>query len=200
LPPVLLLADLSSAQKAGLAGMGAAFIIFALVSSFLIPRWQPNFPGKHMWAYIAVVACFFLGMMSVVIFVAKEPPEASATPTQPSPAPAPAPGPAPAPAPPAPAGNAAAGKAVFAANGCGSCHTFKPAGAAGTVGPNLDNLAADAKTANRGPLDKYTAESIVDPNAYVVPKFPAGVMPPDFATTLSKQQVADLVAFLTQPQ
>ncbi len=109
-------------------------------------------------------------------------------------------GSAPPPAPPAPAGNAAAGKAVFAANGCASCHTFKPAGAAGTVGPNLDNLAADAKTANRGPLDKYTAESIVDPNAYVVPKFPAGVMPQDFATTLSKQQVADLVAFLTQPQ
>ena len=200
MPPVLLLADLSSAQKAGLAGMGAAFIIFALVSSFLLPRWQPNFPGKHMWAYIAVVACFFVGMMSVVIFVAKEPPEASATPTQPSPAPSPAPGSPPAPTPPTPVGNAAAGKAVFAANGCASCHTFRPAGAAGTVGPDLDNLAADARTANRGPLDKYTTESIVDPNAYVVPKFPAGVMPQDFAMRLSKQQVADLVAFLTQPQ
>ena len=197
---MLLLADLSSAQKAGLAGMGAAFIIFALVSSFLLPRWQPNFPGKHMWAYIAVVACFFVGMMSVVIFVAKEPPEASATPTQPSPAPSPAPGSPPAPTPPTPVGNAAAGKAVFAANGCASCHTFRPAGSAGTVGPDLDNLAADARTANRGPLDKYTTESIVDPNAYVVPKFPAGVMPQDFAMRLSKQQVADLVAFLTQPQ
>jgi len=195
---VLLLADLSSAQKAGLAGMGAAFIIFALVSSFLLPRWQPNFPGKHMWAYIAVVACFFVGMMSVVIFVAKEPPEASAT--QPSPAPSPAPGSPPAPTPPTPVGNAAAGKAVFAANGCASCHTFRPAGSAGTVGPDLDNLAADARTANRGPLDKYTTESIVDPNAYVVPKVPAGVMPQDFAMRLSKQQVADLVAFLTQPQ
>ena len=195
---MLLLADLSSAQKAGLAGMGAAFIIFALVSSFLIPRWRPNFPGKHVWAYVAVVACFFAGMMSVVIFVAKEPPEASATPTTPTqPSPQPTPGP---PAAPAPTGNAAAGKAVFAANGCGACHTFKPAGSTGTIGPNLDELAANAQKANRGSLDQYTSESITDPNAYVVPGFPAGVMPQDFGTKLSKQQVADLVAFLTHPQ
>ncbi|HEU5243580.1 MAG TPA: c-type cytochrome, partial [Gaiellaceae bacterium] len=35
-------------------------------------------------------------------------------------------------------GNAAAGKAVFTANNCASCHTFKPANASGTIGPNLD--------------------------------------------------------------
>ena len=35
-------------------------------------------------------------------------------------------------------GSAAAGKAVFAANGCASCHTFKPANATGTIGPDLD--------------------------------------------------------------
>jgi len=198
LPPVLLLADLSSAQKAGLAGMGAAFIIFALVSSFLIPRRWPNFPGKYIWAYVAVVGCFFVAMLSVVVFVAKEPPEASATattPTQTSPQPPPGPPPA-----PAPTGNPAAGKAVFAANGCGACHTFTPAGSTGTIGPNLDDLAANAKTADRGSLDQYTSESITDPNAYVVPKYPAGVMPQDFGTKLTKQQLADLVAFLTHPQ
>jgi mono/diheme cytochrome c family protein len=32
----------------------------------------------------------------------------------------------------------AAGKQVFAITGCGSCHVFKAAGSAGTVGPNLD--------------------------------------------------------------
>jgi len=30
------------------------------------------------------------------------------------------------------------GKSLFAANGCGSCHTLKAAGSTGTVGPNLD--------------------------------------------------------------
>ena len=35
-------------------------------------------------------------------------------------------------------GDPVAGKAVFAANGCGSCHTLAAAGATGNVGPNLD--------------------------------------------------------------
>src|SRR5215510_2441246 len=78
--------------------------------------------------------------------------------------------------PQAPTG-AAAGKAVYDANGCGGCHTFTPAGSAGKVGPNLDDLAAGAEEANRGSLEEYTKESIEDPNAYVVPGFPANVMP-----------------------
>lgn len=93
-------------------------------------------------------------------------------------------------------GDPAAGKQVFTAQGCGSCHAFKPAGTAGTVGPNLDNLAADAQKAGQ-PLPAYTETSIVDPNAYVVPGFPKGVMPTTYSS-LSDQQVADLVAFLTQ--
>lgn len=35
-------------------------------------------------------------------------------------------------------GDPVAGKAVFAANGCASCHTLAAAGANGNVGPNLD--------------------------------------------------------------
>ena len=61
----------------------------------------------------------------------------------------------------------------------------------------LDHLATDAQTANRGSLDQYTTESIKDPNAYVVPGFPSGVMP-SFGATLGDKQVADLVAYLTQ--
>ena len=37
-------------------------------------------------------------------------------------------------------GGPAAGKAVFEAQGCGACHTFKAAGATGKVGPDLDNI------------------------------------------------------------
>lgn len=195
MPPVLL-AALSSAQKAGLAGMGAAFIIFALLSSFVIPRRWPDFPGRHLWAYVGLVGCFFVTMMLVVVFVAREQTEAQAgaqTPTAPSTTSRPSAQP-----PPAAPGNAAAGKAVFAANGCSACHTFKPAGATGTIGPNLGHLAADATKANRGSLDQYTTESIVNPNAYIVPGFPSSVMPQTFGTKLTKTQIADLVAFLTQ--
>jgi mono/diheme cytochrome c family protein len=84
----------------------------------------------------------------------------------------------------APSG-AAAGKALFASNGCGGCHTYKPAGSGGKVGPDLDNLEADAKE-----------QSIEDPNAYVVPGFPKGVMPP-YKGKLTDEQINDLVKFLT---
>ncbi len=39
---------------------------------------------------------------------------------------------------------AISGEALFAENGCGSCHTFSKAGSSGTVGPNLDDAAPDA--------------------------------------------------------
>ena len=97
--------------------------------------------------------------------------------------------------PQAPTGSAA-GKALFEANGCGGCHTFAPAGSTGKVGPNLDNLAADAQKANRGSLEEYAKESIKNPNIYIVPGFQAGVMP-DFGTKLTDSQINDLVSFLT---
>jgi cytochrome c oxidase subunit 2 len=88
-----------------------------------------------------------------------------------------------------------AGKAVFAANGCASCHTLKAAGASGKVGPDLDKLPAYAKQAGK-PLPDFIKESIMDPNAYVQPGFPKGVMPP-FAT-LPADQLDALVQFLVQ--
>jgi cytochrome c2 len=95
-------------------------------------------------------------------------------------------------------GDPAQGKALFASQGCGSCHTYKPAGAAGKVGPDLDNVAGDAKKADQGPLPAYVSTSIKNPDAYVVPGFQKGVMP-SYAGQLKDQQIADLVAFLTKP-
>jgi mono/diheme cytochrome c family protein len=92
---------------------------------------------------------------------------------------------------------AAAGKALFTSNGCGGCHTYKPAGSGGKVGPDLDNLAADAKKANRGSLEAYTRESIESPDAYVVQGFPKGVMPA-FKGKLTDSQINELVSFLTK--
>ena len=92
-------------------------------------------------------------------------------------------------------GGAANGKALFASNGCVSCHTYKPAGSKASVGPDLDKLAAYAKQAKK-PLEPFTRESIVKPDDYVQPGFPRGVMP-SFAS-LSKDQVDALVSFLTK--
>jgi mono/diheme cytochrome c family protein len=97
----------------------------------------------------------------------------------------------------APSGSAA-GKALFISNGCGGCHTYTPANATGKVGPNLDNLKADAVKAHRGALDQYTRESIENPEAYIVPGFPKGVMPV-FGGKLTDSQINQLVAFLTKP-
>jgi mono/diheme cytochrome c family protein len=93
--------------------------------------------------------------------------------------------------------NSAKGKSVFLASACASCHTFKPAGTSGTIGPDLDTKPeADAKRAHMS-LAAFVRESIVKPNAYISPGYPKGVMPQTFATQLSKKQLADLVAFLT---
>jgi cytochrome c551/c552 len=94
-------------------------------------------------------------------------------------------------------GNAAAGKAVFAANGCGSCHTFKPANATGAIGPDLDKApASDAKADNNMNLAAFINESIVNPDAYIAKGYNKGIMPTNFGSSLSKTQLNDLVAFI----
>ena len=89
---------------------------------------------------------------------------------------------------------ATSGKALFASNGCGSCHTYKPAGTNGKIGPDLDKLAQYAKQAKQ-PLAGFTKTSIVDPKAYIQPGFQP-VMP-SFAS-LPAAQVKALVDFLTK--
>ena len=43
---------------------------------------------------------------------------------------------------------------------------------------------------------EYLRESILDPNAFVVPGFAPGVMYQAYSSTLTDGEVADLVAFL----
>ena len=97
--------------------------------------------------------------------------------------------------PPSPA----QGKQLFAANGCSGCHTLAAAGASGKVGPDLDNVLRDAaKYAKGKPASSYIRQSIESPNAFVVPGFPRGTMPQDFAKKLTPQQIDALVKFLSQ--
>jgi mono/diheme cytochrome c family protein len=75
-------------------------------------------------------------------------------------------------------GDAANGKQIFAAEGCGGCHTLSDAGSSGTVGPNLDDakpsfeLAVTRITEGRGAMpsfkDQLSGQEIADVAQYVV--------------------------------
>ena len=80
---------------------------------------------------------------------------------------------------PAAEGNAEEGKSIFAANGCGSCHTLADAGSTGDVGPNLDESKPDLQLA----IDRVTNGS--------------GAMPP-FKDTLSEQQIVDVATYVVE--
>jgi cytochrome c oxidase subunit 2 len=86
----------------------------------------------------------------------------------------------------------AEGEQIFAAQGCGSCHTLAAANASGTVGPDLGKLSeTDAA---------YVKQSIVKPGAVVVKGFPDGVMPQDFGDKLSPKELDALVKYLLEAQ
>jgi mono/diheme cytochrome c family protein len=89
-------------------------------------------------------------------------------------------------------GDAAAGKEVFDSSGCGGCHTFAAANSNATIGPDLDQ-------ALQGKDAQFVLESIVDPNKEIASGFQPNVMPATFGESLSDKQLADLVAFLTEP-
>jgi mono/diheme cytochrome c family protein len=115
-----------------------------------------------------------------------------------------------------PAGDATAGQAVVQAQGCTACHISQ--GGAATIGPNWQPASDNNNqgVGTRAPLrikaadykgkatsgDQYIFESIVAPDAYIVPGNPAyapggtSIMPHDFATKLSAQNVADVIAYL----
>jgi mono/diheme cytochrome c family protein len=90
----------------------------------------------------------------------------------------------------------ARGRRVFLDRGCGGCHAIDGL-AAGTVGPELNDIATVAETRIPGTTpEDYIHQSIVDPNAHVVEGFPENVMPQNFEELLSQEQMEDLVAFL----
>jgi cytochrome c2 len=96
-----------------------------------------------------------------------------------------------------PPGNATTGAAVFASRGCTACHSLT-AGQT-KVGPPARGMWTRA--ANRNPMlstREYLYESIVAPNAFVVPGFSANVMPGNYGKSLSAQQIADVLAYMEQ--
>ena len=177
LSTALVVASLATGNKIGLAVVGVAFIVFALVCSFVLPARNPNFPGKHVGWFVALSALFFVAMLSAVLVFGVEKKEAKASGSNPASASTSTS----APTAPAPAkgvqGDPAAGQKVFASAGCGGCHTLKAAGSSGNVGPNLDQLKPDAAR---------VAKQVTNGGA---------VMPP-FKAALSPKQIQDVAAFV----
>jgi mono/diheme cytochrome c family protein len=184
-------AGLSTGHEIGLAAVGAAFILFALVSAFVLPLRSPNFPGRGLGWYVALCVLFFLAMIAAVVVFGRESKESHAAATPPAATTTSAPsGPAASPA------DLAAGKAVFQSQGCTSCHTLKAAGATATIGPDLDKLKQYAAQAHRGSLTAFIKESIVSPNAYIQPGYPKNVMPQTFGSSIPPAKLNQLVGFL----
>jgi mono/diheme cytochrome c family protein len=170
---------LSTGQELGLAFVAAVFIAFALTSSFLLPRRNPDFPTERgLRRFVVASVVLFLAMMAAVLVFAREDEEAEGahgeepaeTQTVPEPEPVPEDG--------GPAGDAEAGAAVFESAGCGGCHTLEAAGTSGTVGPNLDDskpeasLVVERVTNGKGAMpsfrDQLDDKQIQDVAAYVV--------------------------------
>jgi mono/diheme cytochrome c family protein len=183
---------LSTTSEVALGVMAGIFIVFSLLSSFVFPARNPDFPGKK-WrnAYLVVCVALFLAMMATVLIWGKEPEEAGAhgggeptetvphetTPGETTPGET-TPGET-TPGETTPAGgggDAAAGKQVFIDH-CGVCHVLQDAGTSGAVGPNLDEakpdeaLTRDRVENGKGAMpafkDQLTPEQIDDVVAYV---------------------------------
>ena len=186
-----MLLALSTGQKLGLVVIAALFIGFALASSFVLPRRDPDFPTERglRWFVLACVV-LFVAMMSGMLLLAREEEgeaagghgaettetgtETGATETGGTETEAPATtgeG-------EAEGGDAEAGAAVFEEAGCGGCHTLEAAGSSGSIGPNLDDsqpdaaLVVDRVTNGAGAMpafgDRLSEEEIQNVAAYVV--------------------------------
>ena len=78
-----------------------------------------------------------------------------------------------------------------ASAGCTGCHTLADAGSNGTTGPDLDG-------ALKGKPESFIRTSIVDPNAEIEQNYPPNVMPDNYGTELSPEDLDALVAYLHQ--
>jgi plastocyanin len=75
---------LSTWHKIGLAGVAAVFILFALASSFLFPRYRPSYPAGRLGWFIVVTLSLFVGMLFAVVIFGREPAEKAAAENEPT--------------------------------------------------------------------------------------------------------------------
>lgn len=173
-----MLLALTGGQMLGLALVAAVFIVFAVLSSFVLPRRDPNFPGRRVKLFSLASVLLAVAMIGAMFFLAVEaheethPEEATETVGDFSETDPPAGGGA-----EGEEGDADAGAEVFASAGCGGCHALEAAGSTGTIGVNLDEAepsfqeAVEVVTNGRGAMpafgDQLDPEQIRDVAAFV---------------------------------
>ena len=88
---------------------------------------------------------------------------------------------------------ATTGEQIFTAAGCAGCHELSKAGANGTIGPSLNDLASSGDI--QGSPEEFMRESLLDPDAVVADGYQPGVMP-SFEGKLNDKQIDALVQYL----
>ncbi len=79
--------------------------------------------------------------------------------------------------------------------GCRICHSLEKNEK--IIGPSFYGIADRAGERIPGlTAEEYLRQSIVEPNAFVVPGYPEGQMIQNFGTILTEEQINDLIAFL----
>jgi mono/diheme cytochrome c family protein len=188
-----------------LAVFTAVLVGFSLVVALVIPKRNPGFPGRQLRFFVVLSTLLIAGMLGAVEVLGEshdfaahgetggateESPTATGETTP----------------PPTgetgdtgetgeqPQGDPQAGEEIFTTSAnpaCGTCHTLQAAGAAQTLGPNLDETLADQDA-------DFIRESIVEPDAEVTSGFADNLMPENYGDTLTEEQLNDLVAFLVE--
>jgi hypothetical protein len=67
-----MLAALSTGHKLGLGLSGLAFVVFALGTAMLWPRFNPDFPGRRKPLYLFFCFLFFAWMLTAVFIFGRE--------------------------------------------------------------------------------------------------------------------------------
>jgi hypothetical protein len=60
-------AELTTGHEVGLVVVAAVFIAFALVASFLVPRYKPDFPGPNGLSVFAIASIVMFVLMVAAI-------------------------------------------------------------------------------------------------------------------------------------
>jgi hypothetical protein len=59
--------ELSTGNEIALIVVAAVFIAFALASSFLVPRYKPDFPGPSGLSVFVIVSVVMFGLMVAAV-------------------------------------------------------------------------------------------------------------------------------------
>jgi hypothetical protein len=63
----VLASEISTGHEVGLIVVAAVFIAFALGSSFLVPRYKPDFPGPSGLSVFAIASIVLFGLMIAAV-------------------------------------------------------------------------------------------------------------------------------------